>query len=60
MTYLIALAGFAHVMFYAAVRGVATWGDAIRYLTPTLLGNIVGGVTLVTALNHAQATSGES
>jgi formate/nitrite transporter FocA (FNT family) len=66
MTYLIALAGFAHVIagasevFYAAVRGVATWGDAIRYLTPTLVGNIVGGVTLVTALNHAQATSGES
>jgi formate/nitrite transporter FocA (FNT family) len=66
MTYLIGLGGFAHVIagasevFYAAVRGVATWGDTIRYLVPTLLGNVLGGVTLVTALNHAQATSGES
>jgi formate-nitrite transporter family protein len=66
MTYLIALSGFAHVIagasevFYAAFRSVATWGDAIGYLLPTLLGNVVGGVTLVTALNHAQATSGES
>ena len=66
MTYLIALAGFAHVIagasevFYAAVRGVASWRDALAYLTPTLLGNVIGGVTLVTALNHAQATSGEA
>jgi formate-nitrite transporter family protein len=36
-------------------------GDALRdalfgYLAPTLVGNVLGGVTLVTALNHAQAT----
>jgi formate-nitrite transporter family protein len=66
MTYLIALGGFAHVIagasevFYAAIRGAATWGDALAYLAPTLVGNVLGGVTLVTALNHAQATSGES
>jgi formate-nitrite transporter family protein len=66
MTYLIALGGFAHVIagagevFYAAVRGAATWGDALGYLAPTLVGNVLGGVTLVTALNHGQATSGES
>ena len=65
MTYLIALAGFAHViagaseMFYAAVRGVASWGEAIGWLAIALVGNVLGGVTLVTALNHAQATSGE-
>ena len=28
------------------------------YFVPVLLGNTLGGVTLVAALNHAQATSG--
>jgi formate/nitrite transporter FocA (FNT family) len=66
MTYLIGIGGFAHIIagstevFYAAVRHEATWGEVLsRYIFPTLLGNIVGGVTLVAALNHAQATSGE-
>ena len=30
----------------------------LRYLLPTLGGNIVGGVTLVTMVNHAQVTAG--
>jgi formate/nitrite transporter FocA (FNT family) len=66
MTYLVGLGGFAHVIagasevFYAAIRGEASWREALLgYLAPTLLGNILGGVTLVTALNHAQATDGE-
>jgi formate-nitrite transporter family protein len=29
------------------------------FIVPTLLGNILGGVTLVAALNHAQVVSGE-
>jgi formate/nitrite transporter FocA (FNT family) len=67
MTYLVGLGGFAHVIaggsevFYAAVRGEASWRDAVLgYLAPTLLGNVLGGVTLVAALNHAQATNGEA
>ena len=28
-------------------------------MLPTLLGNVIGGVTLVAALNHGQVTSGE-
>jgi formate/nitrite transporter FocA (FNT family) len=65
MTYLIGIGGFAHVIagasevFYAAVRGETTWGGVVRYLAPTLLGNVLGGLTLVAALNHAQATKGE-
>jgi formate-nitrite transporter family protein len=66
MTYLIGVGGFAHVIagasevLYAAVRGEASWREALLgYLAPTLIGNILGGVTLVTALNHAQATNGE-
>ena len=66
MTYLVGLGGFAHVIagasevFYAGLRGLEAW-DAVflRYLLPTLLGNVLGGVTLVAALNHAQATIGE-
>ena len=67
MTYLVGLGGFAHVVagatevFYAAVRGEAAWRAALfGYLAPTLIGNILGGVTLVAALNHAQATNGEN
>jgi formate/nitrite transporter FocA (FNT family) len=66
MTYLVGLGGFAHVIagasevFYAGVRGEASWGQVLGgYLLPTLIGNTVGGVTMVAALNHAQATSGE-
>jgi formate-nitrite transporter family protein len=66
MTYLVGLGGFAHVIagatevFYAAIRTQATWGAALGgYLLPTLVGNVLGGVTIVAALNHAQATSGE-
>jgi formate-nitrite transporter family protein len=66
MTWLIAVGGFAHVIagssevFYAAARGEATWGQALGgFVLPALIGNMIGGITLVAALNHGQATSGE-
>jgi formate-nitrite transporter family protein len=66
MTWLIAVGGFAHVIagssevFYAAWRGEASWADALAgFVLPSLIGNMVGGITLVAALNHAQATSGQ-
>ena len=66
MTWLIAAGGFAHVIagssevFYAAWRGEASWADALAgFVLPSLIGNMLGGLTLVTALNHAQATAGE-
>ncbi|MCL5406442.1 MAG: formate/nitrite transporter family protein [Deltaproteobacteria bacterium] len=32
-----------------------TWGDYfVRFMLPTLLGNVIGGVSLVAAINHAQ------
>ena len=65
MTYLIGIGGFAHVIagatevFYAGLRAEATWSAVvIGFLVPTLVGNVLGGVTMVAALNHAQATSG--
>lgn len=66
ITYLVGLAGLSHIvagsteMFYLATTGAAAWGDVIvGYILPTLLGNIVGGVALVAALNYAQVVSGK-
>ncbi|HEY3804872.1 MAG TPA: formate/nitrite transporter family protein [Kofleriaceae bacterium] len=66
VTYVIGLGGFAHVIagavevFYLAVSGVLSWTHVIGgWLVPVLLGNLAGGLLLVTALNHAQVTSGE-
>jgi formate-nitrite transporter family protein len=66
MTYLVGVAGLAHIIAgsteaaYLVARGVATWGDYFgRFVTPTLVGNTLGGVALVAALNHAQVVGGE-
>jgi hypothetical protein len=62
MTWIIGVAGFAHVIaggtevFYAAIRGEASWAEVVAgFIVPTLVGNVFGGVTLVAGLNHAQA-----
>jgi formate/nitrite transporter FocA (FNT family) len=67
MTYVIALGSFTHVgagsvdTFYLVAMGVRTWGQYLGgFMLPTLLGNIVGGVSLVAALNHAQVTAGQN
>ena len=42
------------------MSGVLSWTHVIGgWLVPVLLGNLAGGLLLVTALNHAQVTSGE-
>jgi len=65
LTFLAGLGGFAHIIagsveiFYLLTTGAASWGHGIGgWLVPTLIGNIVGGLLLVAALNHAQVTSG--
>lgn len=65
LTYAISIAGFPHLIagsveaFYLVLRGSLSWsGYFVRFMIPTLLGNVVGGVVLVAALNHAQATAG--
>ncbi|MDB4881199.1 MAG: hypothetical protein JWL60_2645 [Gemmatimonadetes bacterium] len=66
MTWLVGVAGFSHVVagaaeaFHAAIGGEATWTKALAgFILPALLGNVAGGLTMVAALNHAQATTGE-
>jgi formate-nitrite transporter family protein len=67
MTYVIALGSFTHVIagsvdtFYLVAMGDKSWGQYLGgFMVPTLLGNIIGGVSLVAALNHAQVTAGQS
>jgi formate-nitrite transporter family protein len=44
---------------YLVALGSKTWLGAIDgYMLPTLAGNILGGVALVSALNHAQVIAG--
>lgn len=65
ITYLVGLGGFAHIiagsvdMLYLVMTGAASWGAYFtEFAAPTLLGNILGGVTLVAVINHAQVVSG--
>ena len=66
ITYIIGIGGFSHIIagsektLYAVSVGAVSWEDyLVRFMAPTLIGNIVGGVSLVAAINHAQVVSGE-
>lgn len=61
ITYVIGLGGFPHVIAggvecaYLVLSGVASLRDfVVGFFLPTLLGNVVGGVALVAALNYGQ------
>lgn len=61
ITYVVALGHFSHIIagsvdtaFLVAVGGAAWTNYFIRFFLPTLLGNILGGVALVAALNYGQ------
>jgi formate-nitrite transporter family protein len=64
-TYLIGLGDFTHIItgsievMYGAITGGISWGRYFGgYMIPTLLGNILGGVSLVAVVNHAQVVAG--
>lgn len=66
ITYVVALGHFAHIIagsveaFYAVFAGSASWGMFFgNFYAPVLIGNIIGGVTLVAALNYGQITAME-
>jgi formate/nitrite transporter FocA (FNT family) len=60
LTYVVGIGRFSHVIAgsvegaYAVFRGLAPVGDYfVRFLIPTLLGNVLGGVGMAALLNHA-------
>ncbi|CAL75580.1 putative transport protein, yfdC-like [Bradyrhizobium sp. ORS 278] len=64
MTYLVALGQFAHIVAgsvecaFLVMKGQASLGDyAGAFFLPTLLGNVVGGTTLVALLNYGQVAA---
>jgi formate/nitrite transporter FocA (FNT family) len=66
ITYLVGIGGFSHIIagsalaFYALADGSITLSAAFgSFFLPTLLGNIVGGVAFVAALNYAQVSPGD-
>ena len=66
ITYVIGLGGFNHIiagsttMFFLVVTHAMSFGAyMIKFFLPTLAGNIIGGVSLVAALNHAQVVAGK-
>lgn len=65
MTWLLAALGLAHVIvgsaesFYLAATGARSYGEVIAsFIIPSFIGNTLGGVLLVAAINHAQVASG--
>jgi formate/nitrite transporter FocA (FNT family) len=67
ITYLVGLGGFNHIiagsttMLYLVVTNTVSLSYYfLHFFFPTLLGNIVGGVSLVAALGHAQVVGGKS
>ena len=64
MTWVIGIGGFSHIVagsvdvLLLATTGAAPWGQVVgSYIIPALIGNILGGVSLVAALSHAQVVS---
>jgi formate-nitrite transporter family protein len=65
LTYVVGLAGLTYIVagsvevIFLVMIGAKTWiSFLIGYMLPTLIGNILGGVSLVSALNHAQVVAG--
>jgi formate/nitrite transporter FocA (FNT family) len=65
LTYVVGLAGLTHIIagsvdvLFLVMTGARSWFAYLGgYIVPTLIGNIIGGVALVSALNHAQVVAG--
>jgi formate/nitrite transporter FocA (FNT family) len=66
VTYLVGISGFNHIIagsttvFFLVVTKSISWGAYVtQFFLPTLLGNVIGGLSLVAALGHAQVVGGK-
>jgi formate-nitrite transporter family protein len=66
ITYLIGLGGFNHIIagsttvFYLVAGGsISIQTYIVHFLVPVLIGNVIGGFSLVAALGHAQVVGGK-
>jgi formate/nitrite transporter FocA (FNT family) len=66
ITYLVGIGNLNHIvagsttLFYLVASGSLSLANYFaNFMLPTLLGNVVGGVSLVAALGHAQVTGGK-
>ena len=66
VTYLVGISGFDHIIagstatFFLLVRGTISWATYfVQFFLPTLMGNVIGGLSLVAALGHAQVVGGK-
>jgi formate-nitrite transporter family protein len=65
VTYIVGVGDFAHIVagsvdvFYLVNRGEKTLVDYLVYMFPVLLGNVIGGTSIVAAIAHAQYVGGE-
>ena len=54
------IVGSVEVLYLAATGGTSYGTYVMRFMLPALLGNTIGGVALVAALNHAQVVAGDA
>jgi len=66
LTYMVGLGHFTHVIAstidasFLVFVGDSSWRELVLHVfVPGLIGNIIGGVALVAAINHAQVVAGE-
>ena len=60
LTYVVAIAHFSHIIAGSVEAAYNVWSGTIsfgeyftRFMFPTLIGNTIGGVSLVAIINHA-------
>ena len=65
LTWLVGVCGLTHIIagslevMFLVMTGQTSWGAYLAgYMLPTLIGNTLGGVAMVAALNHAQVVAG--
>ncbi len=60
ITYIVGIGEFSHIVagsvdaFYLVGTGVKTFGQYFVYMVPILIGNIIGGSSIVAAIAHAE------